>query len=705
MASPESGSPSAQSSEPTTSFSALRFRILLVDDADFVHQFLEQQLKEANYAHSIDWCDTFDAGVMALQRGRYDVCLLDYQLGERSGLEFLREAKLRNIHTPIVILTGHGTRELDMQALQAGASDYVVKGEFTAETLDKTLRYSVERARTLERLRDSEERFALAVAGANDGLWDWQLMNNTMHLSARWKSILGFGDDELPNEIDTWWSRIHTDDFPSVRRGIDEHLAQVTDHLESEHRLKHRDGSWRYVLVRGKAVFDSKGLATRMAGSLTDVTNARAHDPLTRLPNRVLFLDRLQQAFHRARRDREYGFAVLFVDLDRFKNVNDSLGHQAGDELLVGIAARLQLCVRSVDTVARLGGDEFVLILDDTRSPDGATRVASRVIEEISKPITIVQREVFVGASVGISMSDPRYEQPGDLLSDADAAMYRAKKQGKGVWVLFDEALHNRAVKVLSVESGIRRAIDDHGLEVHYQAVYDLQNRALNGFEALVRWKHPQRGLVSPGEFLPIAEDSNLIVLVDLHVLKLACQQLKVWHQNPQLKHLTVSVNASRRHFSRATFATEVERILSASGLPPSSLKLEVTESITMDVTDTVREQFRALSALGVSLIVDDFGVGYSSFALLQESIFKGIKIDRSFVKGLTQSVRGQELVRAIINMSVALELNVTAEGVETKEELEKLEELGCESAQGYLLKYPENGASISQWIHLPAKD
>jgi diguanylate cyclase (GGDEF)-like protein/PAS domain S-box-containing protein len=678
---------------------ALSFKVLLVDDASFAHQFLQQLLSEANYAHSIDWCDTFDAGLAALKRGRYDVCLLDFQLGERSGLEFLHEAKLRGVPTPIIMLTGHGTRELDMLALEAGASEYVVKGEFTAETLDKTIRYAVEKARTLERLRDSEERFALAVAGANDGLWDWKMAANDMHLSARWKNILGFDDHELPSGVDSWWGRIHEDDFSGVRKAIDDHLAQLTGHLEVEHRLKHKDGSWRYVLVRGKAVFDEANRATRVAGSLTDVTNARAHDPLTRLPNRVLFLDRLQQAFHRSRREKDYGFSVLFIDLDRFKNVNDSLGHLAGDELLIDISARLHLCTRSVDTVARLGGDEFVLILDGTRTPDGATRVAERILEELGKPFRIQGRDVFSGASIGIAMSDERYTAPGELLRDADVAMYRAKKLGKGIWVLFDAEMHSRAIKVLSIESGIRKAIEEHDLEVYYQPVHELMSGALSGFEALVRWNHPQRGLVAPDEFLPVAEDSNLIVLVDLHVLKLACEQLKKWRAQHVHHELSISVNASRRHFSRATFAGEVHRILFAAQLPANALRLEVTESITLDVTATVRQQFNLLSSLGVSLVVDDFGVGYSSFSLLQESVFTGIKIDRSFVKSMTQSSRGLELVRSILHMSQALGLQTTAEGIESQDELDLLRALNCNFAQGFFLRRPQNAENITQWL------
>ncbi len=586
-----------------------------------------------------------------------------------------------------------------MEALRAGASDYLTKGDFSATTLDRTVRYLMERRRAEEALRDSEERFALAMEGSNDGLWDWRDGDERMHFSPRWKRILGFSPEELPDRLDSWLGRVHADDKERVASEFERHLTtDETPHFENEHRLLHKDGSWRHVLARGKAVRNAAGRALRVVGSLTDVTMARSRDPLTGLPNRVLFLDRLEYAYHRASRDRNYRFSVLFIDVDRFKNVNDSLGHDAGDELLTAISQRLERCIRVVDTVARLGGDEFVMLLDESREPDGAIRVAARVIEELNRPFTIKEHGVFVGASVGIAMSSAHYTSPGELLRDADTAMYRAKAEGRGRFVIFDGAMHARAMHVLSVESGLRRALEEDQLEVFYQPVISLDTGRPSGFEALVRWRHPERGLISPADFIPVAEDSSLIVMVDLHVLHRAAAQLAGWRARFGLD-LTISVNASRRHFSRAEYATSVHQAIAQAQLAPSALRVEVTESVTMDMPQAARAQLQQLAAQGIQLYVDDFGMGYSSLSMLHTYPFSGLKLDRSFVIGLDTPGSSTEVVRAIFAIASALKLDVVAEGVETAAQQDALKALGCNRAQGYLYSPPMPVEKAEAWL------
>ncbi len=663
-------------------------RILLIDDAELVFDFVQALFTEFPEPPSLEWRGTFEAGLEALLGGGYDACLLDYRLGARSGLDLLREASGRGCRTPIVLLTGQGSRELDLEAQRLGAADFLVKGDFSAALLERVLRYAIEGARTLERLRESEERYSLALQGANDGLWDWQVGAVEMHLSTRWKSMLGYTDDELPNLKASWWERVHPDDTAALELSLSRHVKGETPLLEQEHRLRHHDGVYRHMLVRGKAVRNAAGEATRVAGSLTDVTEARSHDALTGLPNRVLFTDRLEQAFVRARRDPDYRFAVLFIDLDRFKYVNDSLGHSAGDELLVGIARRLERCVRAVDTVARLGGDEFTVLLDDAREPDGALRVATRVVEDLARPFHVGGHQVFTGASVGITISSPQYERAEDLMRDADTAMYGAKAQGKGRFVVFDPVMHERAMRVLSVESGLRRAIDERELEVHYQPVFATATRHLLGFEALVRWRHPEHGMVAPLDFVPIAEDTDLIAMLDRYVMREATAQLARWRGGTGAD-LFVGVNASRKQFARADFAAEVSALLDASGLPAEALHLEVTETLTMDDAPLVGLQLSKLANRGVVLVIDDFGVGYSSLAVLHRFPFKGLKVDRSFVMNLDQSPRAAEVVRAIIAMAGALGLSCIAEGVESEAQFEQLRAWGCSRVQGFLLARP----------------
>ncbi len=674
-------------------------KLLLVDDAVIARDFVLMILAEVGSSIELTWRSDYETGLESLLHGDFDVCLLDYRLGDRSGLELLRAAKARGVRLPIIMLTGHGSKELDLEAMHAGAADYLVKGDFTGESLERIVRYLLERTRAEDARRDSEERYALAMEGSNDGLWDWRVGHTQVHFSSRWKRILGFEPSELPDLMASWFERVHEDDRFRLQQDFDGHLRGSTvPHFENEHRLRHKDGTWRHVLVRGKAVRDEQGQATRMAGSLTDVTMARSRDPLTGLANRVLYLDRLEHSFHRAARDPSYRFALLFIDLDRFKNINDSLGHDAGDELLVAIARRLEGCVRLVDTVARLGGDEFVVLLDESREPDGATRVASRVIEELGRAFQVGGRELFTGASIGIALSDPQYKTPGELLRDADTAMYRAKADGRGRFVIFDSAMHARALHVLSVESGLRRALESKELEVFYQPVIAMGSLQPLGFEALVRWRHPERGLVSPADFIPVAEDSSLIVLLDLHVLRTAAAQLKAWRDEFK-RDLSISVNASRRHFSRAEYASDVQQALDGAGLPAAALRLEVTESVTMDLPNLARAQLQQLHALGVQLYVDDFGVGYSSLSMLHTYPFSGLKLDRSFVAGLDKASSSTEIVRAILAIAQALHLDVVAEGVETAGQHDALIALGCTRAQGFLYAKPMPVEEAARWL------
>ena len=674
-------------------------KLLLVDDAVFARDFLLAILAEVQSTIELTWRSDYASGLDGLLHGGFDVCLMDYQLGEKSGLELLREAKSLGVRLPIIMLTGHGSAELDHQAMRAGAADYLVKGDFSADSLDRILRYLLERTRADDARRDSEERYALAMEGSNDGLWDWRVGEKKIHFSSRWKRILGFEQHELPDLLESWWSRVHEDDRFRVTHEFQAHLENpVTPHFENEHRLRHKDGTWRHVLVRGKAVRDSHGKATRMAGSLTDVTMARSRDPLTGLANRVLYLDRLEHSFQRAARDHSYLFALLFIDLDRFKNINDSLGHDAGDELLVAIARRLEGCVRLVDTVARLGGDEFVVLLDESREPDGATRVATRIIEELGRPFVVAGRELFTGASIGIALSGAHYKTPGELLRDADTAMYRAKAEGRGRFVIFDGEMHQRAVHVLSVESGLRRALELQQLEVFYQPVISLGSERPLGFEALVRWRHPERGLIAPADFIPVAEDSSLIVMLDLHVLKSAAAQLRAWRDQFKLD-LSVAVNASRRHFSRAEYSADVKQALDGAGLPAKALRLEVTESVTMDLPELARQQLQQLHGLGVQLYVDDFGVGYSSLSMLHTYPFTGIKLDRSFVSTLDGESSSTEIVRAIFAIAQALRLEVVAEGVETIAQHDKLLALGCTRGQGFRYSPPLPAPEAGRWL------
>ena len=558
-----------------------------------------------------------------------------------------------------------------------------------------------ERARAAAALRDSEERYALAARGANDGLWDWNLATNEVYYSPRWKAMLGCGDTEVGSGPEDWLSRVHPDDVERVRNDISSHLAGYAPHLQTEHRVRHHDGHWLWVLCRGVAVRDAAGKPTRMSGSQTDITDRKNteerlihdafHDALTGLPNRSLFADLLTRSLGRARRRADYRFAVLFIDLDRFKVVNDSLGHSTGDELLKAITRRIERCVRPGDTVARLGGDEFTILVDDIGDSSDATRVADRVQRELAQPFNLGGHEVFTSASIGIAVSSTGYNQADDLLRDADIAMYRAKALGKARYEVFDTAMHARAKALLELETDLRRAVERGEFRLHYQPLVTLETGRITGFEAVLRWQHPVHGLIGPAAFIPIAEETGLIIPIGRWVLHEACRQGKVWQDRyPALDDLTISINLSGKQFAQPDLVEEIDKALRETGLDPRRLRIEITESVVMENASSTMAMIDRLRALHVKIDVDDFGTGYSSLSYLQRFSLDHLKIDRSFVSSIgSDGGENAEIVRTIVTLAHHLGMDAVAEGVETLDQLALLRELGCQLVQGYLFAKP----------------
>ena len=550
-----------------------------------------------------------------------------------------------------------------------------------------------------EALRRSEERYALAARGANDGLWDWDLERNEIYYSSRWAAMLGFEEGELGNDPQEWFSRVHPGDRGRLRHEINEHLEGRSPHFQCEYRLRHRTSSFRWMLSRGLAVRDQGGRAYRMAGSQTDISDRKQaesqllhdalHDALTGLPNRALFINRLEMALQRGRRSPRTRFAVLFLDLDRFKVINDSLGHRLGDELLVALADRLRSSVRVIDTVARLGGDEFGFLLEGLVDVRQAIRNAERILAELQRPFHLSGHEVFTSGSIGIAIGDFECSGPEQILRDADIAMYRAKAQGRAAFTVFDQEMHREAVAAMQLENDLRRALERHELELHYQPVACIADGRICGLEALVRWHHPERGLLLPTQFIGSAEETGLIVPLGAWVLETACRQLSRWSQAlGSQPGVSVSVNLSARQLAHPDLVPQVRRTLEATGADPARLKLEITESVLMadaPAAQNVLQQLRR--GLGLSVMIDDFGTGYSSLAYLHQFPIDTLKIDRSFVSRLGHGE--EEIVRAIVTLGRSLGMQVLGEGVETPAQLAALGRLGCHLAQGFLLAPP----------------
>jgi diguanylate cyclase (GGDEF)-like protein/PAS domain S-box-containing protein len=555
------------------------------------------------------------------------------------------------------------------------------------------------RKRAEAALRESEERYALTAEGANDGLWDWDLKTGQVYYGRRWKGMLGYEEQEVGLTPEEWLGRVHPDDVEQLKVDLDLHLAGRTANLTNEHRMRTRQGNWLWVLARGVAVRDKEGAATRIAGSMADIQERKAsqekllfdafHDPLTNLPNRALFMDRLDHALRRVRRRADLHAAVLFLDLDRFKIVNDSLGHPQGDELLRQIARRLEEVSRDGDTVARLGGDEFVVLLEEIRAVDEAEAIAGRIQATLSNPFTLGAQEVFTSASIGIAISSGD-DGAEDLLRDADTAMYSAKGAGKARHQLFQVGMRQDVASQLQLETDLRRAIDREELVLFYQPIVALATSRVVGFEALVRWRHPERGFLGPEEFIPLAEESGLIHSLGRWVLEEACRALRRFHERrPDHGPLSMSVNLSARQFQRPELVQEVAAALRSLPLPPGSLRLEITESTIMSHAEQSIGVLRALKELGVQVQCDDFGTGYSSLSYLQRFRLDALKVDRSFVGVLGAPGENTEIVRTIITLGKTLGMSVIAEGIETPRQQQLLLQLGCDYGQGWRFSQP----------------
>ncbi len=560
---------------------------------------------------------------------------------------------------------------------------------------------------TLQQTQAAEERYSLAAQGANDGLWDWDLCTNTVYFSPRWKAMLGYAPGDIGTSPHEWLERVHPDDQARVLAELAVHNDKLTSHFESEHRIRDVHGRYRWVLSRGLAVRDSRGTATRIAGSQTDITSRKQveeqlrhdalHDSLTGLVNRQYFLDRLGWVLARMKRQPAAGCAVLFADLDRFKMINDSLGHGVGDELLISVVRRWQSCLRPQDTFARLGGDEFTILLDGIIAMEDAIQVAERLHAALNDPFTLAGSDIFTSASIGITLCTSADLRPEELLRDADSALYRAKAQGKARYVVFDETMHADVIARLHLEMELRRGIERGEFVVHYQPIVSMRNGMISSFEALVRWQHPERGLLPPSDFIPLAEETGLIQQLGKSVLQAACRQARTWElQFPDHPHFTMSVNVSGAQFSQPDFVTQLQACLAETQLQPNRLCIEITESVMMEHAAVVADMLRRVRSLGVPIAIDDFGTGYSSLGVLHQLPIDTLKIDRGFLRCVGTGDRRGLMVATIVTLAHNLQLDVIAEGIETDTQLEYMRELSCDFGQGYLFAQPLDGEAAS---------
>jgi diguanylate cyclase (GGDEF)-like protein/PAS domain S-box-containing protein len=663
---------------------AVRLLVVEDDEDDFLItcDLLDEQDRMAVAA---DWAPTYDEALAQILEQRHDAYLIDYRLGDRTGLELIREAFAARPVAPVIMLTGQASAAVDLEANALGATDFLTKQGLTADELEASIRHAISHQKA--------ERHALAARAVEDGIWDWDLATDRVYLSPRWNAIVGLPEEATEVEPAEWFERVAADDVLRLRNEIEAHLAGQTPTLECEFQMLHRDGGRRWVEAHGLVTRDVDGRPTRLAGSIHDTTDRHVaqqrlehealHDTLTGLPNRTLFIDRVEQTLQRAAREAAAGCALLFLDLDGFKQINDSLSHAIGDKLLVAFAERVSAAVRPGDTVARFGGDEFTVVLEDLVQPAEATVIAERILRAMSEPFHIDGNEMHIGVSIGISLSSDGLS-PADLIGAADLAMYEAKRQGRGCWSVFDEHMHRRVTERLARQDELRQIVAQGLLEVHFQPIVGLESGRIIGMEALARWPRDHSPL-DPTEFISIAEETGLIGQLGHHVMRGALAALAEWSRAGLVDDgLWVSVNLSGRQLADAGFVHRLRDAVAASGIAAGRLRLEVVES-TLTLLERTQSALHALLEDGIGLHIDDFGTGYSSLTALHRLPIRGLKIDRELVAEL-DGARSRAIARSVIALAHSLDVAAIGAGIEQPEQRDALRELGCDAGQGRLV-------------------
>ncbi len=690
-------------------------RILIVEDEIIVATDIQTTLLSLGY-DVLDIVSSGEEAIQKVQELQPDFVLMDIRLqGELDGIQ-AAEAIAEKFSVPILFLTAYADQKTLERAKLTKPMGYILK-PFEERDLYTTIEIALYRHQMEKQLSEKSQWLNTVLTSIGDAVIASNLQNFVTFMNPVAETLTGWQQQDAVNQPLTEVFKI----FDEITRSeIDSPIAQALQtgsiaYLVDGAMLLSKNGTEIPIDQSAAPIRDANGAIQGSVLVFRDITEKKQiqqqlihnafHDVLTGLPNRALFMDRLNHALEQFKRYSNKRFALLFLDIDRFKVINDSLGHPIGDKLLIAIAGRLAGCLRTNDTVARMGGDEFSILLD--HAPDTATacRTATRILDELSQPFILDEHEVFAAASIGIvadinvyleNSSDPAE----DLIRNADIAMYRAKNQGRGRYEIFNAEMYTQVKSLLQLETELQRALSNHELRVYYQPIVQLSTQQMVGFEALVRWQHPQRGLIYPAEFIPVAEETGLIVLIDWWVLREACSQILKWQVKYASENsLTISVNVSSKQFTQPGLVEQVERTLQETGLNAESLKLEITESAIVRNTESATTIFSQLKALGIQLYIDDFGTGYSSLSYLHQFPIDMMKIDRSFVSSAENDTERLEIVRAISTLAHNLGLEVVAEGVETAEQAERMKTLQCRYAQGYFFSKPLDSAATEALI------
>ncbi|MEC4749834.1 EAL domain-containing protein [Methylomicrobium sp. Wu6] len=684
-------------------------RILVIEDEVIIAQDIQRTLIKLDYDVPI-FVTSAESALELIGELRPDLVLMDIHLNDSmDGITAAEEIRRRD-RQPVVFLTAHSDEATLTRAKITEPYGYVLK-PFEERELQIAIDIALYRHKVELQLKQMERWLSTTLKSIGDGVIATDVNGAITFTNRVAEALTGWSQNEALGRPFTEVLRlVHV----NTRAKADSLVERVLDdnliiEMAPDTVLINRDGQDIPVDDSAAPIRDEDEKVIGVVIIFRDISARKCveeklrhlatHDALTGLPNRTLFSDRLAVAFELTKRRPNYCFAVLFIDLDRFKIINDSLGHLFGDKVLLAAAQRLGEDLRGEDTLARLGGDEFVILLSCIGDILGALHVANRILSKITEAILVDGQDVFTSASIGIALSGPRYERAEEILRDADAALYQAKAEGRGRFSVFDTALHERALRLLQLETDLRRTIERKEFRIYYQPIVSLANGCLNGFEALLRWQHPERGLLAPADFLALAEEMGLMTKITEWLLTESCQQLRAWQQQaPANTALTIAVNLSQTQFLHPLLRKQITRALASSGLEARCLCLEVSEDVIADQATAARI-LAELDELGVQLHLDDFGTGYSSFNMLQHSPIDVVKIDRSFVQPITDPASEKSaIVRAILSLTGELGKEVVAEGIETAEQAERLLAWGCRYGQGYHFAKPLTAAEAERF-------
>lgn len=730
---------------------SLQGDILIVDDLSDNLRVLSRVLR--NHGFQVRCAKSGAMALKGIQKSLPKLILLDVKMPEMDGYEVCRRLKA-NVQTheiPVIFLSGLDDVWDKVKAFEVGGADYITKPFQVQEVLARIrhqlalqaakqeiyqlnmeleqrvhqrtaqLRKEItDRTQAEQRLQESEQRLDSILNALEEVVWSTTVPSTTsdsfriesyefLYINQAVEKVYGYPASRFFKNPTLCLEIIH----PLDREKFKQESLRIREQgsLDMEYRIVHPNGEIRWLRERRQLIYDRQGTPIRVDSIISDITDRKKiedqlrydalHDGLTGLPNRTLFRDRVEQAIKRSQRSPNYLFAVLFIDLDRFKIINDSFGHIVGDQLLIEIARLLRSCLRDIDMVARLGGDEFTIFLEDLHDITEATMVTERLLTQLSLPIMEIDgQSLFTGASIGLIPSSIGYQDSSTLLRDADIAMYRAKRQGKGYYAVFDREMYHQTVTLSKMERDLHKALERQEFLLYYQPIVCLETNHLYGFESLLRWQHPERGLISPAEFIPIAEEIGLIIPLGRWVLREACRQFRNWQvQFPEITVLKISVNLSGKEIQMPDWIEVLDPILTETGLDGSCLRLEITESLLVDRGEATLALLSQLKSRQILLSIDDFGIGYSSLSTLHRLPVNTLKIDRSFINQIHLDIESFEIVRTIITLAHSLGMDVIAEGVETERQIETLKTLGCEFAQGYFFSKPLNSQQVEAAI------